>query len=329
MDEPGNSGATAGRMSLSRSFRTMSDNDTETYGRHGEQLDNEIEVLRGRLSHLEQQLADLDDGGGIPEDVDAALARLQGAIDDHSTTLADAQNRLDALESAVAALEEGAGGRSDEEIRQLIGGYIDEHGGAGDADLKRELEAIRRERTRFSLVGSPSHKRTLAPGNHTDTGYHKHGSWGLVVTAHEDVVWREATVNTESAGSTLLEIYDMEYEQATTYDVGELLGTHELTLQGGKETIHPDIVLEAGQTVFITRDTDVPRSQALPLKRGMEDVPWAEFNDNDVPLTVHCSWQLGRGGPGTQEFEDWRSANWHRVLHNYRDLEFGFNELVE
>lgn len=288
----------------------------------------------------------LEVSGEIPDDVEASLARLQGAIEEHSVSLADAQNRLDALEQQIAALEEQTDRRSAEEIRQLIREYVDEHvqvnvdedaivervvervgTGGSDADLSNELEAIRRERKRFSLVGSPKHSRTIARGSHEDSGYHRHGSWGLVITPQKDVVWRGAKINAGAAGSTQLEVFDMDYVRGETYKVGDRLETHEVTVRrSGENTIHPDIVLEAGRTVFITRDTDLAAGAALPLKRAEEDVDWSSINDNDVPMTIHCSWQRGRGQPGTQAFQDYRDANWHRVLHYYRDMEFGFNE---
>ena len=199
--------------------------------------------------------------------------------------------------------------------------------GGGSGDVAAELEDLRRERERFSLVGMPDHTRTIVTGDHEDDGFHPHGSWGLVVTAHEDVVWRKAVVNADSAGSTQLEIFEMDYEKDETYEVGDRIKTHEVAISGsGDNSIHPDIVLEAGRTFFITRDTAAGAGDALPLKRSVEEADWGTINDNDIPMTIHCTWQRGRGQPGTQEFQDYRDANWHRTLHYYRDLEFGFNE---
>lgn len=333
----------------------MTDHDYESTG---EEFDQKFDEVDGRLREADERIAALESGSGggggeysgdgllnleglaaalepyldtgdeVPDDVQESLTRLDGAV-------ADAQASLDALADEVAALEESAG-KSDEEIRQLIREFVDEHvddgggGGGGSTNLDAELEAIRRERKRFSLVGSPNHSRVIAKGPHQDDDYHSHGGWGLVATPQEDVVWRSAKINAEEPGSTMLELFEMDYETDETYEVGDRIETHEVNVtRSGESTIHPDIVLPAGQTVFISRDSAVDPYGALPLKRAEEEVNWSDLNNShDVPLTIHCTWQRGRGQPGTQAFQDYRDANWHRTLHYYRDLEFGFNEGV-
>lgn len=277
------------------------------------------------LTQLDQRVTQLESTGGSDIDLDALADDVASRIDVSGGKEID----LDALADNVASrinidrdsLVADVISRLDiDEIADEAASRIDSSGG----NVDEELAEIRNARKRLSLAGEPNHVRTLFDGDHEDDGYHEYGGWGLVVSPDKDVVWRSATVNAEQSGSFMLEVFDMEFEWNETYEVGDQLKSQQINLKkSGLNTIRPDIVLEEGETYFITRDSANPRNVDVNLKRGARDVVWGEL-EHDVPIDFNSAWQMGRGQPGTDEYEEFRNKNWHLILHNFRDMEFGY-----
>lgn len=286
------------------------------------------------LTLLDERVTQLESTGGRDIDLDALADEVASRIDisggkdiDLDALADDVASRIDRDSFAADVIsridiDEIAGEAASRIDLDAIADRVETNSG----NIDEELAEIRNARKRLSLAGEPNHVRTLFPGEHEDQGYHKHGGWGLVVTPKEDVVWRSATVNAEQSGTFLLEVFDMDFEWKEKYEVGDRLKSQEINLKNsGLNTLRPDIVLEEDETYFITRDSENPVDPEINLKRGARDVVWGEHDEtHDVPIRINSAWQMGRGQPGTDEFEEFRNKNWHLILHNFRDLEFGF-----
>lgn len=292
------------------------DSDT-TVTLQPEETDDESFLRKAaeELTQLDQRVTHLESTGGADIDLNALADDVASRIDiDRDSLVDDVVSRIDIDLDKVA---DEAASRID---LDAIADKVESRSGSID----EELAEIRRARKRLSLVGEPNHVKTLFPGDHQDDGYHPYGGWGLVITPKEDVVWRSASVNSDQTGSFLLEVFDMNFDWNETYEVGDRLKTQEITLnKSGKQTIRPDIVFEEGQTYFITRDSENPTNTDVSLKRGGRDIVWGQL-EHDVPIDFNSAWQMGRGQPGTDEYEQFRNSNWHLILHNYRDMEFGY-----
>ena len=315
-------------------------NSNDRYELTGEQLDQKFSELEARIDTLEESgvgagggdvgggdadgilqlnlenlaaalepYLDLESGGEveIPADVEDRLNRLD-------STLADVQASVDALSRELEAKT----GRSDEEIRQLIREYVDEHGsgGSGDGLTRAEVERIVTaslddlditgfdeeviERVRHHAEALDFPARKVGPSEPTGD-YHSVGMWGIKFATGRGCYIREATVDAATGGSF-------------TAVLGETDGIDQFD-QVDSTTISVD---EGVQRV--TLDLEVPsegywllaREGGPPLRRGQ----WNGWDDHMVD-----NLRLRAGDkPGFEE-----NSNWYYFF----DMEMTANERHE
>lgn len=193
----------------------------------------------------------------------------------------------------------------------------DSYGGISDATESEFQETLKNLR----VSSNPAHTRRIQTGV-PDGEYHPFGDWGFVITVPETVHWRSAVIDAESAGLTRLQIYEFEFVEGETYNLGDLAATRDIHHEQGAQEIYPDVTLEAGQ-YFISRDPE----NVQPMRRVATDVDWETFNDeHDLPVRVEASWRANADyQPGNAVFEEkYRANNWDRRLYYFGNMEFGF-----
>lgn len=293
--------------------QTMPENDT--YGRAGEQLDQDLADITARLNSAEQAIEDFESGeDGVDAEevrtiVNEELAPIRTELAGHADEFEHLYGRVDSIDQRVTNIEErdwDSGG---------YGGDGDSDSGLDDAtqaEIEQELEYLR-------LTGRPKHRSTIATGV-PEGDYHSPGDWGQIVTVHDPVHWTTAVVDAETEGVTELVVYEMDYVPEETYDLGDVHQTVELHHDAGTQEVYTGITLPAGQ-YFITRDSE----KVEAMRRVQTDVDWAEFNaGNDVPITFECSWRaFANYRPGGDNWEKYRNNDWHRRLYYWANMEFG------
>lgn len=213
----------------------------------------------------------------------------------------------------------GSSGDGPEDDREYGDGPYGEYpyGGVSEeteAEIKSTLQNLR-------VAGNPNHTRRIETG--TPAGdYHLYGDWGMIITVPETVHWRSAVVVAGNAGLTRLQIYEMEFEEGETYDLGDIVATRDIQHESGPQEIYPDVTLEPGQ-YFVSRDPELVE----PMRRVLTDVDWEQFNsEHDLPVRVEASWRAHADyTPDNPVFDEKYKANaWDRRLYYFGDMEFGF-----
>lgn len=223
-------------------------------------------------------------------------------------------------------------GVSEEQVSEMINaaiGELDTGVGNGPPGDTSGLESrVDQELQRVRLASDPNHVAHVPTGEHQDQSFHPYGAWGTIVSADQAVHWRSADVYAESQGTTRLEIIEMDYTEAETYNLGKTHATRQLQLDGGLETVYPEVTIPEG-TFFITRDSENPTEDVVGLKRVARDVDWQALNEShDIPIRFRASWQIGRQ-PGTDAFTQYRDSGWQNLLHYYARPEFGYLDETE
>ena len=259
-------------------------NNSDKYVETGAEFDDKFEEVHERIDALAES-----GGGG-----DGAGHSGEGILNLN-------------LENLAAALEpylDTGGGRSDEEIRQLIAAYVDENvetGGGGmtqaeveqivtaslaDLDIKGfDEEIIERVRYHSEALDFPA--RRVGPSKPIGD-YHAVDMWGVKFYTGRECYIRSATVDAAEAGST-------------TVVLGETDGVDKF-----EQVDSTKVSLDKG-VQHVTLDLEVPKKGYWLLARkggpGLRRGQWNGWDDHMVD-----NLQLVKGDkPGFEENNYWYS----------------------
>ena len=288
-------------------------------GGGGEELRDDVSDLEERISAIEESgggggggeglinienLAaalrpHLESSGDIPDDIEESLSRIDQAIEDLSVASGEAQSRLDALEEAVASIEAGSG-RSDEQIRQLIREYVDEHVEAGGmtreevesvvtaalADLDIEgfdQEVIERVSYHADALDFPARK--VGPSEPIGE-YHGVDMWGVKFATGTSCHIHEATVDAAESGS-----FRVVLGETDGVDQFDEVDSTEVEVEEGVQRVDLDLEVPSSGYYLLSREG------VLGLRRG-EFGGWDDYMVDNL--------RLARGDkPGFPENDNW------------------------